>query len=155
MEKPFLQHAGMIGLMLLIGSASFGLGRLTLLETKKTPVTIDYFASSSSFSVTAVAASSSQSSGGSQEAFAALAPIPGVKGIRAPQMLPEIKPISMSTSTVSKPLRVVASKKGKRYYYESCAGVKNLSAANKVYYKSAAAAESMGLVIARGCTVPQ
>jgi hypothetical protein len=45
----------------------------------------------------------------------------------------------------------VASKTGKKYYPIACSSVKRIKDANKVFFGSAAAAQSAGLVLAAGC----
>lgn len=150
MEKPFLHHLAQLFIIVLIASASFGLGRFTLLESRKVPVSIDYFTSTTTKTESAPQTTELPS----QQASVALAPIPGVKGIVQPQEKPQVEQIPASTTNSVYSVRIVASKKGKRYYYENCAGAKNLSAANKVYFKSPAEAEEAGLIIATGCTSP-
>lgn len=130
--------------MLLIAGASFGLGRLTVLEMAKAPISIEYFSSTTS---------SDPGNQPGQQASAALAPIPGIKGLFPVQQ--QIDQLPATTSTLLPTVRIVASKKGKRYYYETCNGARNLSPANKVYYKTPADAEKAGLTIATGCSAPR
>ena len=47
---------------------------------------------------------------------------------------------------------IVASKNGVRYYYAWFSGVSRLSEKNKIYFASAAEAESFGLTIAANCS---
>lgn len=51
--------------------------------------------------------------------------------------------------------QVVASKNGVRYYYLHCSGVSRLSEKNKIYFASAAEAESFGLTLAANCFAKQ
>ena len=49
---------------------------------------------------------------------------------------------------------IVASKNGTRYYPPGCAGADRISATNKVYFATAAAAEAKGYQLASGCKAP-
>jgi len=88
---------------------SYGLGRLSKIESSRLPVTI-----------TAVDASSS---------------------------------IQMVTAVaVTADRQIVASKKGTKYYYPWCGGVKNIKAENRITFDSEAAAKTAGYSIAANCS---
>jgi hypothetical protein len=47
--------------------------------------------------------------------------------------------------------KIIASKNGKRYYYESCSGVNRIKPENRIYFDTKEQAEAKGLTIASGC----
>ena len=49
---------------------------------------------------------------------------------------------------------IVASQNGTKYYYANCSGVSRISAANKVYFATPAAAAAAGYQLASGCKAP-
>jgi len=111
-------------LIVLVAGASFGLGRLTTLEKAKTPVTIDYFSTSS-------------------PAAAALAPIPK-------EVDPDAAaPAGALPAAQSGP--IVASKNGKAYYWTTCSGANRITDANKIYFASTQAAAAAGYYLAKNC----
>lgn len=56
-----------------------------------------------------------------------------------------------SQGALSKNGPIVASKNGKKYYFEGCSGISRISPANIVHYTSAAEAERFGLTLAANC----
>jgi uncharacterized protein YpmB len=47
--------------------------------------------------------------------------------------------------------KIIASKNGKRYYYESCTGVNRIKPENRIYFDTKEQAEAKGLTLASGC----
>lgn len=58
----------------------------------------------------------------------------------------EDKPKSESSNS-----KIVASKNGKRYYYNNCTGVNRIKLENRIYFDTKEQAESKGLTLAAGC----
>lgn len=48
-------------------------------------------------------------------------------------------------------LKIVASKNGKKYYFEHCSGVKRIKEANKIWFSSEFEAKKAGLTLASNC----
>jgi hypothetical protein len=109
----------------LVGSASFGLGRLSVLMSQKVPIKIEQNLPSSNQQVLG---SSSQK-------------------------LPENQSQKLPTpsSGEDKPSAVVASKNGTKYHYPWCSGAKTISPENKITFNSAALAEKAGYTLASNC----
>ncbi len=61
------------------------------------------------------------------------------------------KPTYTNNTAIQKDLRVVASKKGSKYYFSWCSGAKRLSTANKVWFASAEKAQKSGYSKASNC----
>jgi uncharacterized protein YpmB len=53
--------------------------------------------------------------------------------------------------TESQAGKIIASKNGKRYYYESCNGVNRIKPENRIYFDTKEQAEAKGLTLASGC----
>jgi len=47
--------------------------------------------------------------------------------------------------------KIVASKNGKRYYYNNCTGVNRIKPENRIYFDTKEQAEARGLTLASGC----
>jgi uncharacterized protein YpmB len=47
--------------------------------------------------------------------------------------------------------KIIASKNGKRYYYESCSGINRIKPENRIYFDTKEQAEAKGLTLASGC----
>lgn len=47
--------------------------------------------------------------------------------------------------------KIIASKNGKRYYYESCNGINRIKPENRIYFDTKEQAEAKGLTLASGC----
>ncbi len=111
-------------LVILVGIASFGLGRLSAIMDAKPPITVHIPESivPASTVLSPIVASSSP-------------------------VVPTIKPVSSE----SKAKTYVAAKAGKAYYLPSCSGVGRIKEENKVYFATKASAESAGYSPALNC----
>jgi hypothetical protein len=113
-------------LMILVGTASFGLGKLSALEKQKVPISVlktkeaMYASVASSPAINAGAIDQTQEVGNQAEANIH-------KG------------------------SIVASKSGTKYYYPSCSGVSRIKEENKVWFNSIEEARSAGLTPAANC----
>lgn len=112
-------------LIVLVGTASFGLGKLSAIEKKKLPIAVLK----------------------TQETL--LKGIIGDSNIEN-LSLGETKSIS-SIATSSKGI-VFASKSGKRYYYPWCSGAERVKESNKVWFLTVEDAKKAGLTPAVNCT---
>lgn len=117
-------------LILLIGTASFGLGKLSAFEKKKTPISI----LKTKEAMYATVLDSSQ--GNYNQGTSNLTDSPENK----------------NTNNSSQKGIVVASKSGTKYYYPWCSGVSRIKEENKVWFVSIEDARSAGLTPASGCT---
>jgi|694.fasta_scaffold01520_23 hypothetical protein len=61
-----------------------------------------------------------------------------------------IIPTDNKTSTISTG-KIIASKNGKRYYYQNCAGINRIKLENRIYFETKEQAELKGLTLASGC----
>ena len=118
-----------IVIIILVGAASFGLGRLSSIEKKKTPIAV--------YNV-------------NQEVLAGI--LKGqVEGAGEGGASADSRAALSTSSTVSKGL-VFASKSGKKYYYPWCSGADRVKEANKVWFATIEQAKSAGYTPAVGCT---
>jgi len=114
----------------LIATASFGLGRLSALEKKKTPIQVLKV----------------------QDELLA-----GVVGKVEPLLKAENSPVvnnNLATALDSQTSKgiVLASKSGKKYYFPWCSGVDRIKEENKVWFVTIEDAKKAGLTPASGCT---
>jgi hypothetical protein len=59
--------------------------------------------------------------------------------------------LNTTIDTKSQIGKIIASKNGKRYYYESCTGVNRIKPENRIYFDTKEQAEAKGLTLASGC----
>lgn len=116
------KYVFIIVLTVLVGGISFGLGRLLTLEKDKTPISI------------------------SSVDDRALKP-----GILQSTTIAKKAVPKIASSTEDYNGVMVASKTGTKYYFPWCGSAKKISAANKVYFATAAAARAAGLVPSSTC----
>lgn len=114
----------LVGLILLTGTASFGLGRLSALNENRPPVSVDYNGKVIDGGDLSAASAHPDNTGNLAAAGAALG---GDE-------------------------RVVASKNGSVYHLPWCAGAQKIKEENKVWYNSPEAAKAAGLRPAGNCS---
>lgn len=121
-NREFLTAA----IIILIGTASFGLGRLSVYEERKVPITIEY-----------------PNEDGREEGSAA-SPSSAVKSAASKQTaaVGMAEPISGG---------YVASKNGTKYYLPWCGGVSRIKEENKVWFATKEEAEKAGYTPAANC----
>lgn len=113
-------------LMVLVGTASFGLGRLSALESLREPVSV--FRPDGS----------RVDSGQSEEVILHTA-------------TPEVSSLPAAVGSVPDSGEVVGSKNSNKYHLPWCTGAQRISEANKIYFKTIADAEAAGYVPAANC----
>ncbi len=130
-EKGFKISADLFIVLLvcLVATASFGLGKLSALEKKKTPIQVLKV----------------------QDEL-----LVGVVGKVDPVLKAENSPTvntNLATALDSQTNKglVLASKSGKKYYYPWCTGVDRIKEENKVWFSSVEDAKKAGLTPASGC----
>lgn len=111
-----------VAVVVLVALLGFGLGRLSKIEAKKTPITIEYP------DVEGETAQNDLKTGGN-----------GQNG----------EVVSLGKSASSSP--IVASKNGTKYYFAWCSGASRITAKNKVYFNTAELAEKAGFSKASNC----
>ena len=109
-------------LIILVGTASFGLGKLSAFEKRKTPISIVKT---------------------EEEIYSSVDNIQNQDSLNTSDYI--------ATNSVQKGL-VVASKSGTKYYYPWCTGVLRIKEENKVWFATIKDAQSAGLTPASGCT---
>lgn len=118
-------------IIILVGTASFGLGKLSAIEKKKTPILVlkmkDILLSSVAVGEVA---DNAETGGASADSRAAQ---------------------SASSADSTKGL-VLASKSGTKYYYPWCSGVDRIKEENKIWFSTVEEAKTRGLTPAVGCT---
>ena len=110
-------------IIILVAFGSFGLGRLSKIETAKTPIRIE-----NEPTVTT-------------ETFAA-----PVAGNKVPANIDQSASVIGATTE-----QLVGSKSGKKYHYPWCSGASRIAEANRIYFTSKAAAEAQGYTPASNC----
>jgi hypothetical protein len=110
-------------IIILVAFGSFGLGRLSKIESTKTPIRIE-----NEPKVTT-------------ETF--MAPVAGNK---APASIDQSASVVGATTD-----QLVGSKNGKKYYYPWCSGVSRISEANLLHFSSKADAEAQGYTPSSTC----
>ena len=108
-------------LILLVGTASFGLGKISAYEKNKTPIAIL----------------------NTKEALTA--------SVLDSQTTAEDTATQSIQSTTQSSGEVVASKSGTKYYYPWCSGVSRIKEENKVWFKTIDEAKATGLTPATNC----
>ncbi|MEK7551930.1 MAG: hypothetical protein AAB534_00790 [Patescibacteria group bacterium] len=114
-----------IVVIVLVGTASFGLGRLSAFESKKEPVTIEMQEFKDSDSEVLPSGSKPSSA--------------------------KSNPTVLGENISKEGGEVVASKTGDKYHFPWCSGAKRITEANKVYFKSIEEAKAAGLTPAGNC----
>ena len=113
-----------LGLILvLVASGSFGLGRLSKIESSKTPIRIENGIEFPEGAVT--------------------------QATQATSKTMEASIVDSAPSQESG--QFVASKSGTKYHYPWCSGAKTISPANKIYFNTKAEAEAQGYTPASNC----
>jgi hypothetical protein len=115
-------------LIFLVGTASYGLGKISGYERNKTPISVLKTKDAIYATVLSSQTNSTDSSNGIQ-----------------------IANHNISADTSSKGL-VVASKSGTKYYYPWCTGVARIKEENKVWFNTIDEAKAKGLTPASNCT---
>ncbi|MFA6226959.1 MAG: hypothetical protein WC631_00525 [Candidatus Paceibacterota bacterium] len=118
-------------IIVLVGMASFGLGKLSAIEKKKTPIAVYKVEEA----LLANALKETVTEGGEGGASA---------DSRAAQIAPT--PTNPSNGLV------LASKSGTKYYYPWCSGVDRIKEENKIWFSTMEEAKARGLAPAVGCT---
>jgi hypothetical protein len=118
-------------IIVLVGTASFGLGKLSAIEKKKTPIAV-YQTDQALLSTVLKGQAMGENQGGASA------------DSRAAQSAP--------TPTTSAKGLVLASKSGTKYYYPWCSGVARIKEENKVWFSTVDQAKSAGYTPASGCT---
>jgi hypothetical protein len=136
------KHAISIGLLVLVASASFGLGRLAYLENNRAPVVIRSADGSNLPQDTLVDTPSSVTPGEPAQKQSVSNGL--VKGA-------SVSATVQSTDTINTQSAVVASKAGTKYHYPWCPGAKQISPANKITFASIAEARKAGYTPAANC----
>jgi hypothetical protein len=109
--------------ILLVGTASFGLGRLSVLENRKEPVKIENLPMEANVTAT-IAENKTENSEGEK---------------------------SESEVVLNEGGMVVGSKSGSKYHFPWCPGAKRILEENKVYFSSTAEAKAKGYTPAANC----
>ena len=112
-------------LIVLTGTASFGLGKLSALEKQKVPISVLKTKEAMYASVLSAVNNN-------------------------PAITTETKGVGETNST-TKGL-VLASKSGTKYYYPSCSGVFRIKEENKIWFNTVEEAVTSGLTLATNCT---
>ena len=110
-------------LIILVGTASFGLGKISAYEKNKAPIAILK----------------------TQEALTASV-------LDSQTQYPVTSTQGTATNNTQTNGEVVASKSGTKYYYPWCSGVSRIKEENKVWYKTIDEAKAVGLTPASNCT---
>ena len=111
-------------LIVFVGLASFGLGKLSSLEAQRTPISI---------------------SNDESAAYGAILQNTTTNSSNKPTVQ------SMDSSTSTEQGIVFGSKSGTKYYYQWCSGAARVKDTNRVWFPSIAAAKSAGLTPAANC----
>lgn len=114
-------------IIVLVGFASFGLGRLSVIESSREPVTID--------------------GGGATES--AVPPDGGTAPRNSNQGAAAAN--AFNTAAPSASGQLVASKNGTKYYFPWCAGAQKIADANKIWFNSDTDARAKGFTPAANC----
>jgi len=109
-------------IIILVGTASFGLGKISGYEKEKTPISI-LKTRDAMYSTVLAANQTAQTS-----------------------------PTKPASDLPAQAGEVVASKSGTKYYYPWCSGVSRIKEENKVWFDSIEKARSVGLTPASNCT---
>jgi hypothetical protein len=124
------KHVVSILIIVLVGTASFGLGRLSFYEKKTAPVTIE----------TSVIEPRSEEVSGE------------VKGasVAIPTTITNKPPVAPAQAPTAGE-EVVASRSGSKYHYPWCAGAKQIADKNKIVFQSFESARAAGYTPAANC----
>lgn len=113
-----------LGLVIvLVAFGSFGLGRLSKIESAKTPIRIE------------------NEPGVTTETFTA-----PVTGDKAPSSTDQSASVAGATAS-----ELIGSKNGKKYYYPWCSGASRISDANLIHFASKSDAEAQGYTPSSTC----
>ncbi|MFA5933744.1 MAG: hypothetical protein WC795_00760 [Candidatus Paceibacterota bacterium] len=110
-----------MAIIVIVSCASFGLGRLSIIEGRREPVTIEDNSNLSS-----------------------------LKGISNNSAL-TLNAVEPAFATNHLTAKILASKNGKKYYFSWCSGAKNIKEANRVYFSSEGEAEQAGYLKSVTC----
>ncbi len=139
MDKIYSQENGIkikddlfiVLLIILVGTASFGLGKISSYERNKTPISV---LKTKEYMLSTVLEGASDINITKTNTFN--------KTVENPES---------TQQTQSKGL-VVASKSGTKYYYPWCTGVSRIKEENKVWFDTIEKARAVGLTPASNCT---
>ncbi|TSC60055.1 MAG: Extracellular nuclease [Parcubacteria group bacterium Gr01-1014_107] len=129
--KSFFRESGSrekaltVAIIFLVGSASFGLGRLSVLESKKEPVRI--------------------------ENLPLQAKISGGANVKKELPLADGQVEEGQAQTLPAGGMLVGSKNSDKYHFPWCSGAKRIKEENKVYFASAEEARASGYTPASNC----
>lgn len=123
-KHPTFEHCMLCLILILVGSAGFGLGKLSSVEKASAP------SYTKSFTAQKAAVIESQ-------------PTKTVRTVAE-------KNLQASTSPSSQP--IVASKNGTRYYFLNCSGAKRIKEENKIYFTTVDEATKAGYTLATNCS---
>ena len=123
-------------IILLVGLSSFGLGRLSVLDEQREPITIE----DSGITQESPAAPEAGAAGQNQSASV----VSAVNNQKSPPQAENVKGVAPTPGG-----RLVASKNGTKYYFPWCAS--NIAEKNKVWFNSEAEARARGLQPAGNC----
>lgn len=110
-------------LIVLVGLASFGLGKLSVLEAQKTPISIT-----------------------NQESVA----YDAVENNASNQNNSIVQPVTTASTSTGQGT-VFGSKSGTKYYYPWCSGANRIKPENRVWFPTIEAAKAAGLTPAANC----
>ena len=121
-------------IIILVGTASYGLGKISSYEKNKTPISV---LKTKEYMLSTVLESNSNKKIGDLSSVVAATDQ------------------NISTDNINLPVQVngviVASKSGTKYYYPWCTGVSRIKEENKVWFKSIEEARAVGLSPASNC----
>ncbi len=136
---PLARDIYVVLLIILASCASFGLGRMSVKNTKE-PISIEYDPTIAQAGLLVPA--------GQNEPMYASSGASGIdKNLLTASVVTAVSPQAGQASG-----KYVASKKGKKYYALSCAGAKSLAEANKIYFATTADAEKAGYAKSSSCS---
>ena len=139
--KAHGQAIFLIVLVILLGSISFGLGRLSMVWREKEPITIEKSAST-------------PNPPGVVEAAAITTSATGMKSNTPPPPSSSSEQRAVSSKQTAPPAapgKFVASKKGTAYHFPWCPGAKQIKAENKIWFQTKSEAEKAGYKPAANC----
>ena len=134
-QASWKQHAFNVGILTLIASASFGIGKIVSYDNAKLPISVTERDQTDDRTVIA----------------------PKVQGVlgtsttpaKTTSEKPAPKTFTKSISPSSGP--IVASRNGTKYYLVTCSGAKRINEENKIYFTSTEEARKAGLTPSSTC----
>lgn len=115
-------------IIVLVGTASFGLGKLSAFEKQKVPISVLQ----------------------TRDAMYATVVGPVIDSSDTLDNSTNITVVQNAEKGI-----VLASKSGTKYYYPNCSGVSRIKEENKVWYSTIKEAEDAGLTLAANCSASQ